>query len=78
MAQFASLSGHDKAFAGVAAEDDVRPEQRMAELALAFDLELAAAEADTDKWPLGSTIAFAVSVSAALWIVIGVIAYFVL
>lgn len=49
----------------------------MTDLALAFDLDinLANAEAEEAKWPMGRSLAFAVLTSAALWALIaGVIA----
>ena len=47
-------------------------DQVMAELALAFalDIDLANAQADEEKWPMGRTLAFAILTSAALWALI--------
>jgi hypothetical protein len=42
-------------------------DQVMADLALAFALDIDQAQADEEKWPIGQTLAFAVLSSAALW-----------
>jgi len=79
MVQVASFAGRVGAEAADSvAKADVRGDQRMAELALALQMQLEAPEDSGEKWPLGTTLAFAISVSAALWVVIGVAAYFVI
>lgn len=46
--------------------------QVLADLAHAFslDVEFQTAHADEPKWPMGRTLAFAIVLSAALWILI--------
>ena len=55
-------------------------DQVMADLALAFalDIDLAKAQADEEKWPMGRTVAFAVLSSAALWALIVGLIYIIL
>ncbi|MGC9953110.1 MAG: hypothetical protein ABSD21_02375 [Rhizomicrobium sp.] len=45
-------------------------DQVMADLALAFALDIDQAQADEAKWPIGHTLAFAILTSAALWALI--------
>ncbi len=55
-------------------------DQVMADLALAFalDIDLAKMEADEEKWPMGRTLAFTILTSAALWALIASLVYFIL
>jgi hypothetical protein len=46
---------------------ELRPDERMAKLALAFEMELAEPGQQEDKWPIGYGIGFAIICSAALW-----------
>jgi len=54
-------------------------DQVMADLALAFalDIDLAKVEADEDKWPLGRSIRFVILSSAALWALIAGLIYII-
>jgi hypothetical protein len=49
--------------------------QAMADLALAFSLDVDQAQADEKKWPMGRTLAFAILTSAALWALIAGLVY---
>ncbi len=58
-----------------------RPMDRvMADLALAFalDIDLAKAQADEEKWPMDRTLAFAILASATLWALIVGLVYIIL
>ena len=46
---------------------ELRADERMAQLALAFEMDLALAGAGEPKWPMGYTIAFALAGGLALW-----------
>ncbi len=52
-----------------AAQAAISPDQRMALLAQAFEMELAGADENRDDaaWPMGKTIWFAAGVSLVLW-----------
>jgi len=54
-------------------------DQVMADLALAFalDIDLAKEQADEEKWPMGHTVAFAILTSAALWALIAGVVYII-
>lgn len=56
----------------VGSADDRAMDRIMADLALAFDLDidLANAEGEEAKWPMGHTLVFVVFTSAALWALI--------
>jgi hypothetical protein len=55
-------------------------DQVMADLALAFtlDIDLAKVEADEEKWPMGRTLAFAILASATLWALIAGLIYVII
>ena len=53
-------------------------DQVMADLALAFALDIDQAQADEEKWPMGRTLAFAILASAALWALIGGLIYIII
>jgi hypothetical protein len=55
-------------------------DQVMADLALAFalDIDLANTQADEEKWPMGRTLAFAILTSAALWALIAGLIYIII
>lgn len=73
MTENANLAKHDDSLVVIHDATEVVPaDRRMADLALAFNLEMA--QADHGRWSIGSTLGFAISVSAALWLIIGVIA----
>jgi hypothetical protein len=61
-------------------EERRRADKLMADFAAAFSLEMDfeqdVAEGE-EKWPMGWTIAFALSVSALLWSVLAAVFYFV-
>ena len=46
---------------------ELRADERMPQLALAFEMDLALAGAAEPKWPMGTTIAFALTCGLALW-----------
>ena len=46
---------------------ELRADERMARLAQAFEMDLAQAGAGEVKWPMGTTIAFALACGLALW-----------
>ena len=50
-------------------------DQVMADLALAFALDIDQAQADEEKWPMGRTVAFVILTSAALWALIAGLIY---
>jgi len=50
-------------------------DQVMAELALAFALDIDQAQANEEKWPVGRTLAFTILSSAALWAFIAGLIY---
>jgi hypothetical protein len=52
-------------------------DQVMADLALAFALDIDLAQADGEKWPMGRTLAFAILSSAALWALIAGLIYII-
>ena len=52
-------------------------DQVMADLALAFALDMDQAQADEEKWPVGRTLAFAILTSAALWALIAGVVYII-
>ena len=52
-------------------------DERMARLALAFEMDLAQAGASEPKWPMGYTIAFALACGLALWVAIGGAVHFI-
>jgi hypothetical protein len=53
-------------------------DQVMADLALAFALDIDQAQADQEKWPMGRTLAFVILTSAALWALIGGLIYIII
>lgn len=61
-----------------AVESTLSPDKRMALLAQAFEMELAAADegADDTAWPMAKTIWFAVGISLVLWAaILGVVRF---
>jgi hypothetical protein len=60
----------DSLLGGGNSQASVSADRVMAELTLAFALDIARAHADEPKWPLGRTMAFVVLSSAALWALI--------
>jgi hypothetical protein len=52
-------------------------DQVMADLALAFALDIDQAQADEEKWPMGRTLAFTFSSSVALWALIVGLVYLI-
>jgi hypothetical protein len=52
-------------------------DQVMADLALAFALDIDQAQADEEKWPMGRTLAYAILTSAALWALIAGVVYII-
>ena len=52
-------------------------DQVMADLALAFALDMDQAQADEEKWPMGRTLAYAILTSAALWALIAGVVYII-
>ena len=56
---------------------ELRADERMAQLALAFEMDLALAGADEPKWPMGYTIAFALAGGLALWAAIAGVAHLI-
>lgn len=74
MSQVASLASEAEALDS-GAKTEMRGDARMAELALLLDMELTDAAVGGALWPMGSTLAFSMLVSAALWLVVGVLIY---
>ena len=74
MARAASFvpSSESDVLADGGSSDDHAMDRIMADLALAFDLDidLANAEDEEPKWPMGHTLAFVIVTSAALWALI--------
>ena len=66
-----SLSGSGKSQASD------RADRVMADLTLAFALDIDQAQTDEEKWPLGRTTAFVVLSSAALWALIAGLIYII-
>ena len=56
---------------------DRTADQVMADLALAFALDIDQAQADEEKWPMGRTLAFTFSSSVALWALIVGLVYLI-
>ncbi len=54
-----------------------RADRVMADLTLAFALDIDQAQADEEKWPMGRTLAFAILTSAGLWALIAGLGHFI-
>ena len=67
-----STSAAEQFQASSVAQVDISPDQRMALLAQAFEMELAGTDEGSDgaAWPMGKTIWFAAGISLVLWIAI--------
>ncbi len=57
--------------------EERRADRVMADLALAFSLDIDQGQVVEEKWPMGRTLAFAILASAALWALIGGLIYFI-
>jgi len=70
-------SSQSDVLSGTGSAEDRAMDQVIADLAVAFALDIDQAQADETKWPMGHTLAFAILTSAALWALIAGVIYII-